>query len=195
MTEEISIIRPCLNILLVEDDSIICDRLKEQLTSFFEEKFQITIEQSHSSEGAEKLIAEKVFSLAIVDVMHPSTDDQWNTIQENEKNIDACVAFMMRNKKHKTSDEYKMKSEERRTLLSDSSKLTDPEAGLSLVRKWRKSDRTKDLPVLFFTAVGDEESINNGIMIGPDGRIAWLVKPSPLDDIINSISGLLGVES
>jgi putative two-component system response regulator len=66
--------------------------------------------------------------------------------------------------------------------------------GFRTCRWMRSRDETKHVPVLFVTALGDEESVQEGIRCGADDFVSKPVKPNDLRVRVKSLLQIRGCE-
>lgn len=180
------------SILIVEDNVDLAKRIANLLEPYCGvEPFL-----AHSVEKAEEVIESGSikFSLAIVDVMLPKTEEKYMEIQEHVETLE-----QIRNEIHNSttqSDYENSKVIEARakriTVLDLINDLIEKRAGIELVKSWQPilEKQNRSFPVLYLTAVGDPASDHEGLVIAGEHSL-WTVKPAIAQEILEKCAILI----
>lgn len=184
-------LRNC-QVLIVEDDI----RLAENLAELFKEYTDKDAVIAYCMQTAHEQILQKEFNLAIVDVMLPGTEDDFQKICDYEK----ILAKIRRTieKIDTLSDDDKDREKlmdaryKRAETLNQIDNLIRRDGGIELVKEWSRSDSSKirDIAILYLTAVGNNASIQRGLSAAK-GHSDWLVKPVPSIKILEKAMELI----
>jgi DNA-binding response OmpR family regulator len=63
------------------------------------------------------------------------------------------------------------------------------EEGFKVCRKLKKSDKTKDIPIIFMTAKAQRKDIQEGLQAG---ALCYMVKPFKFDELLSKIKEVIG---
>jgi DNA-binding response OmpR family regulator len=174
-------------ILIVEDSVDLAERIARLLKPYC----GVDPVLVHSMEKAKDIVKSSTvrFSLAIVDIMLPITDDDFKQMREHEETLEE-VRQVIRESVSRSDDAANQDLIEARAnraaALRQINRLIDTRAGIELVAAWQPilAEQDHQLPILYLTAVGNDSAVREGLSVA--GEYAdWAVKPVPARDIID----------
>lgn len=180
------------NILIVEDEDFIADKIKKLLEGYTE----TTILLANCIESAlKKIQGHSIFDIILVDVMIPETKSNVEKVKEYEKRLDGLRKdFEHLNSLDKTTEVqnslYK-KRIERSEVLKGIESLIDEEGGIHLIERIKAENKDK-IPksCIFLSAIGNETKIKSGLNVAGENS-KWLIKPIPNAIILETCCNVL----
>jgi CheY-like chemotaxis protein len=179
-------------ILIIEDDDGLAQRLGNALKGEKNLGFSPKIIFAHSKEEAESLFPKNLAQLncVILDTMLPNTQeayDQMRIMKQDLDNIRSQMEIL------KNVNEKRKLSFKRQTILGQINKGINRLAGIELAETMMEIQREQGFnhttPLIFLTAVGDEDAQKKGKDIYPNS--VWIVKPIiRINEIIEPLKGL-----
>jgi len=166
-------------ILIVEDNDSLAQRVRKEFGRYGSE---VSIKHTIESGLAELKENGSTYDLIIVDVRLPAKEKDYDTIKEIIKKLDECYEILLQESEatpcSEVSEKEEKAQESRSSLLELLSPLIRETGGIEMVKKWLcNSDKAKHPPILYFSAVADNDIKQNGIKAAGGKNVEWLVKP------------------
>lgn len=184
-----SVLSEC-NVLIVEDDSNLAERLK----NYFKVITGILPTIVDNMKDAIEIVLndKNIFNLAIVDIMLPMDKDTYKKRKEFVNELEKVRNEIGKIDIFSSIDSEQKKLTELRIKRSEIQKWVEvyiiEEGGIEIVKKWREYE--KEFPVLYLTAVGNNALVNEVLSIARC-YAEWLVKPVSSDVIKSRAESLI----
>jgi DNA-binding response OmpR family regulator len=174
-------------ILVVEDDRYLSQHIAELLERYTGN----IVVRLNSVQGAQVAVKNESSSiaLAIVDVMLPNTEKDYETICALEKQLESIRTKLAQiDPQPKTDNDMQRLADarmDRRHILSVIHGLTNKMAGIELVEMWRAHgpECVRNAAIVFLAALGSPDVVTAGLKAAQGGA-EWLVKPVSSDALI-----------
>lgn len=185
-------------VLIIEDDVGLSKRLKQEFNLYG----GVVDIRHYIDSGIEELRRNGLhYNLVIIDVMLPQTESEFNQIQECRKEVENYDQVLIREDEvDPTNEKFKKELEDARRkrefLLKQMSSLINNHGGIEMIQNWiigglAEGERHNRPAILYLTAVGNEESCNEGRKAAEDKNVEWLVKPVTSHKLMNTAAELL----
>jgi len=175
-------------VLIIEDDESLSKRLVNEFKRYRAE----VLVKYYVDSGLEELKKNgSNYQLIVVDVMLPQTKEEFQQIQRCRKEVDECVKILMQEDEAPPDDDefgkrLEKAREQRKSLLNKIASLIRKLGGIEMVKDWLnwltknqddEDEKIERPPILYLTAVGNEDAIDEGKKAAEDKDVEWLVKP------------------
>lgn len=187
------------NIIMVEDDESLHKRLTRELSRY--DVATVTVKHTVDSGLTELKEHGTNYDLAIVDVMLPKSESDYYKIKALRDELSNIQTMLTENDETSIRDKKPEKEiahaqEKRRHIIAEIELFICKDGGIQMVKQWVEGVGSKNIcPILYFTALGDDELKTEGLEVAGNSNAEWLTKPVTVNNILSTAGVLIAVNS